>query len=60
MDVKNGSIDFNHVEFTYNDEAEKDTLIDIDLHIHFGETGWYYWRNGMWKIKSGKFNQPPL
>lgn len=38
MEVKNGSIDFNHVEFTYNDEAEKDTLIDIDLHIHSGET----------------------
>ena len=38
------------MEFTYNDEAEKDTLIDIDLHIHSGETGWYYLRNGMWKI----------
>ena len=36
--VSDGSIDFNHVEFTYHSDAEKDTLRDIDLHIRSGET----------------------
>ena len=60
MEVKNGSIDFNHVEFTYNDEAEKDTLIDIDLHIHSGETVGIIGGTGCGKSSLGKFNQPSL
>ena len=36
--VSDGRIDFNHVEFTYHSDAEKDTLRDIDLHIRSGET----------------------
>ena len=37
-EIKNGDIDFNHVNFSYNSSAEKDVLIDIDLHIKSGET----------------------
>ncbi|MGN0399004.1 MAG: ABC transporter ATP-binding protein [Blautia sp.] len=36
--VPDGRIDFNHVDFTYNSDAEKDTLKEIDLHIQSGET----------------------
>lgn len=37
-EVKDGSIDFDHVTFQYTAEAEKPVLKDIDLHIHSGET----------------------
>ena len=36
--VKNGSIDFNHVCFSYKAGTGEDTLHDIDLHIKSGET----------------------
>ncbi len=36
--VKDGSIDFSHVSFSYYKNSEKPTLRDIDLHIHSGET----------------------
>ena len=37
--VPNGSIDFNHVSFSYQHEGKgKDTLSDIDVHIQSGET----------------------
>ena len=38
MDVANGSIDFNHVFFSYKRDSEKYALSDIDLHIRSGET----------------------
>ena len=38
MEVKDGSIDFNHVSFSYKHGSGKDALIDIDLHIRSGET----------------------
>lgn len=37
-EVKNGSIDFNHVNFAYTSGNGEDVLQDIDLHIHSGET----------------------
>lgn len=37
-EIANGSIDFNHVSFSYKQDCEKETLKDIDLHIHEGET----------------------
>ena len=37
-EVKDGSIDFNHVSFSYKAGTGEDTLKDIDLHIHAGET----------------------
>ena len=38
-EIKDGSIDFNHVNFAYDkDYTEKDTLQDIDIHIRSGET----------------------
>ena len=37
-EVKNGSIDFDHVSFKYSAKAKKFALADIDLHIHSGET----------------------
>ncbi len=36
--VKDGSIDFCHVDFKYSETAEKNALSDIDLHIRAGET----------------------
>lgn len=37
MEVKSGSIDFNHVNFKYKSEAEKYALSDIDFHIKSGQ-----------------------
>lgn len=37
-EVKDGSIDFDHVQFSYKHGSGKNTLSDIDLHIHSGET----------------------
>lgn len=36
-EVKDGSIDFDHVNFKYASRANKMVLNDIDLHIHSGE-----------------------
>ncbi len=38
MEVKDGSIDFNDVFFSYSKKKEKSCLSDIDLHIKSGET----------------------
>lgn len=38
MEIKDGSIDFNHVNFHYKHANNKETLTDIDLHIKSGET----------------------
>ena len=38
MDVKDGSIDFDGVDFKYSADAERDALSQIDLHIRSGET----------------------
>lgn len=35
--VQDGSIDFNHVSFSYSKEANSNVLEDIDLHIKSGE-----------------------
>ena len=37
-EVPDGSIDFNHVNFSYKHGSGKNTLSDIDLHIKSGET----------------------
>ena len=38
MEVPDGSIDFNHVNFSYKHGSGKNALSDIDLHIKSGET----------------------
>lgn len=38
MEVKDGSIDFDHVSFKYSARAERMALADIDLHIRSDET----------------------
>ncbi len=38
MEVKDGSIDFNHAFFSYHKGSGEDALKDIDLHIKSGET----------------------
>ncbi len=38
MEVKDGQIDFNHVNFSYKHGSGKNVLSDIDLHIKSGET----------------------
>ena len=37
-EVENGSIDFENVSFKYSENAERNVLEDIDLHIRSGET----------------------
>lgn len=37
MEIKSGSIDFNHVNFKYKSEAEKYALSNIDFHIKSGQ-----------------------
>ena len=37
-EVKDGSIDFDHVSFKYSKKAKRQALSDIDLHIKSGET----------------------
>lgn len=36
--IMDGSIDFNHVNFSYKKNSEENALHDIDLHIRAGET----------------------
>ncbi|MFR5796648.1 MAG: hypothetical protein ACLUI3_14655 [Christensenellales bacterium] len=36
--MKDGSVDFSHVTFAYQQRSGKPVLSDIDLHIHSGET----------------------
>ena len=38
MEVKDGSIDFDHVRFKYTKNADRPVLEDVDLHIKSGET----------------------
>ncbi len=40
MEVKDGSIDFNHMSFAYGEATDEDSFVlnDIDLHIKSGET----------------------
>ncbi len=38
MEVKDGSIDFNHVNFSYKKDAGEYVLSDVDLHIKSGMT----------------------
>lgn len=37
-EVKDGSIDFNHVNFSYKKDSDKNALSDINIHIKSGET----------------------
>ncbi len=37
FEVADGSVDFNHVNFKYKENAEKNTLTNIDLHIKSGQ-----------------------
>lgn len=37
-EIRDGSIDFHHVGFSYKKNSEEETLSDIDLHIKSGET----------------------
>ena len=37
-EVQDGSIDFNHVNFSYRKDSDKNALNDIDIHIQSGET----------------------
>ena len=38
MEVKDGSVDFDHVHFAYTSGTGEDVLNDIDLHINSGES----------------------
>ena len=38
MEVLNGDVDFDHVNFTYKKDSDKNVLEDINLHIKSGQT----------------------
>lgn len=38
FEIKDGSVDFENVNFKYSEKAERMTLSDIDLHIKSGQT----------------------
>ncbi len=38
MEVKDGSIDFDHVYFSYSKQKDRSCLTDIDIHVRTGET----------------------
>ena len=38
MEVPNGAVDFNHVNFKYFEDGDKDVLHDVDVHIPSGST----------------------
>lgn len=38
MEIADGSIDFNHVGFSYSADPNNESLLDIDVHIASGET----------------------
>ena len=37
-DVKNGDVDFDHVNFKYSAEAKRSALSDVDFHVRSGQT----------------------
>lgn len=37
MEIANGSVDFNDVDFKYSDTAEKNTLDNLNLHVKSGQ-----------------------
>lgn len=37
-EVTDGSVDFNHVSFKYNEKSKRNALTDIDVHIKSGQT----------------------
>ncbi|MBQ4364247.1 MAG: ABC transporter ATP-binding protein, partial [Oscillospiraceae bacterium] len=64
-DVRDGSVDFDHVNFRYGGHSEKDTLSDIDLHIPSGAvvgilggtgSGKVFGRKGNGYCKRGSFH----
>ena len=55
--VADGSIDFNHVNFSYKRGSGKNALSDIDLHIRSGETIGVI--GGTGSGKSSLVNVPP-
>lgn len=38
LEIRDGSIDFDHVSFSYKQGSGEETLQDIDIHINSGET----------------------
>ena len=56
--VKDGSIDFDHVTFAYQQRSGKPVLSDIDLHIQSGETIGIM--GGTGSSKSGQPDFPPV
>ena len=37
-DVKNGDVDFDHVNFKYSAAAKRSALLDVDFHVRSGQT----------------------
>ena len=58
--VPDGSIDFNHVSFSYKHGSGEETLHDIDLHIPLRRNGGHHRRHRLRKIQPGQLDQPAV
>lgn len=60
FEVKDGSICFDHVSFSYKKDAKTPVLKNINLDIHSGETNRYYRRNRKRQVQSGESGEQAL
>ena len=60
MEVADGRIDFDHVNFSYKHGSGKNALSDIDIHIKSGETVGVIGGTGSGKSSPGQSDLPPL
>ena len=60
MEVADGSIEFDHVDFSYKKDSKEPVLKDINLSIRAGETIGIIGRNRKCQVQSGKPDQPSL
>ena len=60
MEVADGSIEFDHVDFSYKKDSKEPVLKDINLSIRAGRNYWYYRWNRKRQVQSGKPDQPAL
>ncbi len=58
--VADGSIDFNHVDFSYKHGSGEKTLRDIDLQICFRGDHRHYRRDRLRQVQPGQSDQPPV
>ena len=59
-DVKNGDVDFDHVNFKYSAAAKRSALSDVDFHVKSGQTVGIIGGTGSSKTTSGAAHLPAV